>query len=253
MTDLLPHSPGKSAKPASVITWVGQSRARSSSQTCRGNFWGYVGVALSQGRGPGWAGAHRAVLSTDMPTAITRYEAGGWPERAQGWGAQPGVGGLVSCFYLLALTPGLQGEAAPCHPERGPNRAESSKGTGGRERWGRTWDENRESHRVRQNEAGGWGMYRERGHQTESLLPSSQHSLGPRLSAAAPEQRMSLHLLTSPSPGPRATSKHKGQLEYKVEFAFFSFPTCLGHKNASLVNWEGAERHIVHSGLGKGN
>lgn len=47
----------------------------------------------------------------------------------------------------------------------------------------------------------------------------------------------------APARAPEPSGKRKGQLEYKVEFAFFSFPTCLGHKNASLINWEKTEKH----------
>lgn len=95
-----------------------------------------------------------------MPIATIRCEAGGWPEQAQGWGAQPGAGGLLSHFYLLALTLELQGKPAPCHPERGPDSAESLK-RDQEEEMGENKRGKQKSHRVRQNEAGGEDVYRE--------------------------------------------------------------------------------------------
>lgn len=153
-----------------------------------------------------------------------------------------GPGELGGHSYLLALT---MDEAPTCSREW-PRQSQRRYRGQERERCG----ENRrgklrkpESHRMRQ------GLGTKGG--PASLPPTQLRGTTlPHNPRARRLEPASHHL--APAQASEPSGKRKGQLEYKVEFAFFSFPTCLGHKNASLINWEENEKHTAHSGFGRG-
>lgn len=108
----------------------------------------------------------------------------------------------------------------------------------GEERWGGTRERGTESHS--QTEGGRELRTDRQGKRGQSCVPAPLPAIA--LWATTLHMEPSIEAGPAsphcPQPRRRATGKHKGQLEYKAEFAFLSFPTCLGHKNASLVGWE---------------
>lgn len=91
MASLLPHSPGTSAGPASVIPQAGKAEPRATARlahgqvTLKGKFLELCGVTLSRGGVLGGLGTQRAVLSTEVsqPQSGVKQVGGQAPSQEQ--------------------------------------------------------------------------------------------------------------------------------------------------------------------------